>query len=105
MAPGRSPTGRHASAARVDRWPYSQCRSVSTLKPKRAENPADFARELGVGQPTVKSWAGVLEASYVGFFLPPWFRHYGKRVVKTPKFYFLDSPPASLRSRRHAARA
>ncbi len=63
-------------------------------------HPADLARELGVSQPTVKSWAGVLEASYVALFLPPWFRNYGKRVVKTPKFYFLDSALANLLTRQ-----
>lgn len=44
-----------------------------------------------ITQPTVKSWGGVLEVSCVAHFLPPWFRNYGKRVVKTPKLYFYDA--------------
>lgn len=68
-------------------------------------HPADLARELGISQPTVKSWAGVLEASYVAYLLPPWFRNYGKRVVKSPKFYFFDSALVSLLTRQPDAAA
>jgi len=66
---------------------------------------ADLARELGISQPTVKSWAGVLEASYIAHFLPPWFRNYGKRVVKSPKFYVHDSALVSLLTRQPDAAA
>lgn len=57
-------------------------------------NTATLSRQAGVSLPTVKSWAGILEASYLCYFLPPYFRNYGKRLVKTPKLYFLD--PALL---------
>ncbi len=53
-------------------------------------NTASLSRDLGITLPTIKSWAGVLEASYLCHFLPPYFKNYGKRVIKTPKFYFLD---------------
>lgn len=54
-------------------------------------NSAHLSKEAGVSLPTIKAWAGVLEASYLSFFLPPYFKNYGKRLVKTPKLYFLDS--------------
>lgn len=50
-----------------------------------------FSRQVGVSQPTIKKWMGILEASYLVFLLPPYFRNFGKRLVKSPKFYFLDS--------------
>jgi predicted AAA+ superfamily ATPase len=53
-------------------------------------NTAILSRRCGVSLPTIKAWAGILEASYLGFFLPPYHRNYGKRLVKTPKLYFLD---------------
>lgn len=56
-----------------------------------AFNTATLSRECGVSLPTIKSWAGILEASYLVHFLKPYFKNYGKRVVKTPKAYFLDS--------------
>lgn len=63
-------------------------------------NMADLARQSGVSQPTVKSWGAVLEASYIAFFLPPYFRNFGKRVIKTPKFYFLDNALAATLTRQ-----
>ena len=53
-------------------------------------NTAKFSRDCGVSLPTIKAWAGVLEASYLCFFLPPYFKNYGKRLVKTPKLFFVD---------------
>ena len=53
-------------------------------------NTAALSRQCGVSLPTIKAWGGVLEASYLCRFLPPYFRNFGKRLVKTPKIYFLD---------------
>ncbi len=51
---------------------------------------AGLARDCGISQPTVGAWLGVLEASFVITLLPPYFRNFGKRLIKTPKLYFLD---------------
>ena len=53
-------------------------------------NTAILSRRCGVSLPTIKSWAGILEISYLCLFLPPYFKNYGKRLVKTPKLYFID---------------
>ncbi len=53
-------------------------------------NTAILSRDIGVSLPTIKAWAAVLEVSYLCFFLQPYFKNYGKRLVKTPKLYFLD---------------
>jgi predicted AAA+ superfamily ATPase len=45
----------------------------------------------GISEPTLKTWGSLLEASYIVFFLPPYYKNYGKRLTKTPKLYFLDS--------------
>lgn len=84
---------------------FSQFLTLAAARHAQAFHPAALARELGISQPTVKSWAGVLEASYVAHFLPPWFRNYGKRVVKTPKFYFYDSALVNLLTRQPDAEA
>jgi len=68
-------------------------------------HPAELARDLGISQPTIKSWAGVLEASYVVRLLPPWFRNYGKRIVKAPKLHFLDSALVTMLTRQPDAAA
>lgn len=56
----------------------------------QAFDTASLARECGITLPTAKGWATVLDASYIIRLLPPYFRNFGKRLVKTPKLYFLD---------------
>jgi uncharacterized protein len=48
-------------------------------------------RKCGVSLPTIKAWGNVLEASHLVHFLQPSFKNFGKRLVKTPKLYFIDS--------------
>ena len=52
---------------------------------------AGLARDLGVSAATVRQWLSILEASFVIFKLPPYYRNFGKRVVKAPKYYFMDT--------------
>lgn len=54
-------------------------------------NMSNYAKDLGVTVQTVKRWISVLEASYIIFLLPPYFKNYGKRIIKSPKLYFYDS--------------
>ncbi|WP_284155087.1 DUF4143 domain-containing protein [Sulfuricystis thermophila] len=53
-------------------------------------NLSQLAADCGITHNTAKSWLSVLEASFLVFLLPPWHRNLGKRLVKTPKLYFLD---------------
>jgi hypothetical protein len=50
-----------------------------------------LANETGVSQATVRAWMSVLESSGLVHLLPPYHRNFGKRLVKTPKLYFLDT--------------
>ena len=54
-------------------------------------NLTKFANEVGISVPTVQSWLGILEQSYVVFRLPPFFRNLGKRLTKASKLYFYDT--------------
>lgn len=51
---------------------------------------SDIARAAGISVPTVKSWVHLLEAAYILRLLPPYFENFGKRIVKSPKLYFVD---------------
>lgn len=53
-------------------------------------NLTDVARDLGVAVNTAKAWLSVLEATYQVIVLRPYFANVGKRLVKTPKVYFMD---------------
>jgi predicted AAA+ superfamily ATPase len=50
-----------------------------------------LATDIGASTNTIKSWLSVLQASGVVALLEPYFENLGKRVVKTPKLYFLDT--------------
>jgi len=53
-------------------------------------NLSALAADCGITHNTAKAWISILEASYLVMLLPPWHRNFGKRLVKTPKLYFLD---------------
>ena len=46
---------------------------------------------IGVTHNTIRSWISLLETSGIVFLLSPYLTNLGKRVVKTPKLYFLDT--------------
>ena len=54
-------------------------------------NFTEIGNILGIEAKTVKSWLGLLEASFIVFLLPPYYRNFDKRIVKTPKLYFYDT--------------
>jgi hypothetical protein len=53
-------------------------------------NLSALGDEAGVSHNTARDWISVLEASFIVFRLPPFYRNYNKRLVKTPKLYFYD---------------
>jgi len=53
-------------------------------------NQSSLANDVGVDVKTVGHWLSILEASFVVFRLPPYFENFGKRVIKSPKYYFTD---------------
>ena len=50
-----------------------------------------LCNEASVDYKTAKRWLSVLEASYVIHLLKPYHSNYRKRLIKTPKLYFLDT--------------
>lgn len=54
-------------------------------------NLSGLASDCGITHPTARSWLSVLEASAVVHLLPPFHRSRTKRLVKSPKLYFLDT--------------
>ncbi|MEN8254963.1 MAG: ATP-binding protein [Verrucomicrobiota bacterium] len=54
-------------------------------------NMQSIGGECGITHNTVKSWLSVLQASGIIRLLRPWHSNLGKRLVKSPKLYFLDT--------------
>lgn len=54
-------------------------------------NVADLARDVDIGGKTARAWLNILEASGLIYLLRPYHTNLTKRLVKTPKLYFLDT--------------
>ena len=54
-------------------------------------NYSAVANDCGISQPTAKAWMSILKASFLLETLPPWAGNIRKRLVKSPKLFFLDS--------------
>lgn len=54
-------------------------------------NMAELARDADVAPNTAKNWLSILEASGIVYLLQPYHTNVTKRLVKTPKLYFLDT--------------
>ena len=61
-------------------------------------NRTDLAAPLGVSVPTINEWLHILEITGQIILAPPYFENFGKRLIKSPKVYIMDSrhgvPPA-----------
>ncbi len=68
-------------------------------------NLARLSRQCGVSQPCARQWLGVLTASYIIQLVPPYHKSLGKRVIKSPKLYFLDSALVAELTRQPSAEA
>ncbi|MBP5328976.1 MAG: DUF4143 domain-containing protein, partial [Spirochaetaceae bacterium] len=51
----------------------------------------EISKEIGISAPTAKAWVSMLERSGVIFILRPYYDNITKRLIKTPKIYFLDT--------------
>ena len=49
-----------------------------------------LGNDVGVNSKTIKEWLSILEASFIIYKLEPYFENFGKRVIKSPKYYFTD---------------
>ena len=54
-------------------------------------NYASLADDCGIAVDTARRWTSVLAASFVVALLRPYHRNFNKRLVKSPKVYFLDT--------------
>ncbi|OQY05707.1 MAG: ATPase [Planctomycetales bacterium 4572_13] len=54
-------------------------------------NLSDIANDTDVSVPTAKKWLSILQASFQVVLLQPYHSNITKRLVKTPKLFFLDT--------------
>jgi uncharacterized protein len=54
-------------------------------------NLNSLANDCGIDQKTATHWLAILEASFVVYLLKPYYNNYNKRLIKSPKLYFIDT--------------
>ena len=54
-------------------------------------NLSGLGSDCGISHATARRWLSVLEASFIVMLLRPHHENFGKRQVKSPKLYFLDT--------------
>jgi predicted AAA+ superfamily ATPase len=54
-------------------------------------NYSNLASDIGIDVKTTQTWMGILERSGLVYMLKPYSPNVTKRIIKTPKVYFLDT--------------
>jgi len=54
-------------------------------------NKTELAAPLGVSIPTISEWLNALEVTGQILLVPPFYENFGKRLIKSPKVYFVDT--------------
>jgi len=68
-------------------------RFLSSVAARTAQevNYADLAKDTGISAPTAKHWMSILVTSGLVYLIRPYFNNALKRIIKSPKMYFLDT--------------
>jgi predicted AAA+ superfamily ATPase len=82
-----------------DELQFIQFITVAASRTGQMLNYQDMARDVGISEPTAKKWLSILVSSGLVYLLTPYSANVGKRVVKTPKLYFLDTGLAAYVTR------
>ncbi len=54
-------------------------------------NLQGLATDAGIAQSTATQWVGLLQTSGIVTLLQPWYTNTSKRLIKSPKLYFVDT--------------
>jgi len=52
---------------------------------------SNLSRDIGLSVPTIKSWISLLQTNSIIYLLQPYYKNFGKRIIKSLKLYFLDT--------------
>lgn len=73
-------------------------RTFVRLAAGRVGQPINYqklASDVGIASTTAREWLSILETSHLVFMLPPYYKNFNKRLIKSPKLYFYDVGLAS----------
>ena len=52
---------------------------------------SDISKDLGINVDTCKRWISILQTSGIIYLLQPYMSNMSKRIIKSPKLYFMDT--------------
>lgn len=80
---------------------FARAQSILAARTGQLMSYSEVARDLGVAANTVKKYVRFLEMSFQGELVPPYSPNVAKRLIKSPKFYWLDAGLARVLSERY----
>ena len=54
-------------------------------------NHSSLAADCGISHTTARHWISILQAGFIIHLLPPHHENFSKRIIKSPKLFFLDT--------------
>jgi uncharacterized protein len=70
---------------------FTKFLSLCAGRAAQVVNVNAIANDCGIDNKTVNSWLGILESSFIIYFLKPFYKNYNKQVTKSSKLYFYDT--------------
>ena len=64
---------------------------ITALRTSQQLDYTEIGNAVGIDARTAKSWISILESSGIIMILQPYANNLAKRIVKTPKLYFMDT--------------
>ncbi len=78
--------------ARVgDEMAFLRFLRASAARTAQLLNLSELARDADISPNTAKSWLSILQAADIVYLLEPYHSNVTKRLIKSPKLYFLDT--------------
>jgi len=80
----------------IDLRDFNRFIRVCALRNAQTVNYSDLARDTGIAPNTARKWLSLLEASGVIAMVEPFFKNRTKRLMKSPKLFFMDTGLAAF---------
>jgi hypothetical protein len=82
----------------VDLQDFNRFLRACALRTSQVINYSDLARDTGIAPNTARKWIGLLQTSAIVSLVEPYFGNRTKRLIKSPKLFFLDTGLAAFLS-------
>ncbi len=82
----------------VDLQDFNRFIRACALRISQVINYSDLARDTGIAPNTARKWIGLLQTSAIVSLVEPYFGNRTKRLIKSPKLFFLDTGLAAFLS-------